>query len=115
MAAVQEMALSTGVLLAQAANETTKNGWQAVVDGNGIAISLMGMTIVFLALVLITLFIASVPTLLAWLDPILPKGHSHHHAPPTPEEQTPLDQEKVVAAIGMVLHTEFQKTLSNSK
>lgn len=113
MAVIQNLAFASTGLLAQAAN-ATPSGWDAVVKGNGIAISLMGMAIVFLALVLITLFIASVPTILAWLDPILPKGHSHH-APPTPEEQTPLDQEKVVAAIGMVLHTEFQKTLGNSK
>ncbi|MCO6046435.1 OadG family protein [Aeoliella sp. ICT_H6.2] len=107
------MIFAAGAVLAQAADEPSR-GWQAVVEGNGIAISLMGMTIVFVALVLITVFIAMVPSLLAWLDPILPKGHSHH-APPTPDEQSPLDQERVVAAIGMVLHTEFQKTLSQSK
>ncbi len=99
-------------LLAQMINDDAPvRGWQAIVEGNGIAISITGMLIVFAALVIISVFIALVPKLLAVLDPILPKGHAHVAAP-TPEEQTPLDHEKVVAAIGMVLHTELQKISS---
>ncbi|QDU54804.1 OadG family protein [Aeoliella mucimassa] len=95
-------------LLAAAEAEATAGGWQAVVEGNGIAISLTGMAIVFAALVVISLFIAFVPRVLDWLDPILPKMHSHP-APPAREEQSATDHERIVAAIGMVLHTEMQK------
>ena len=95
-------------LLAQSDDQAPLRGWQAIVEGNGIAISITGMLIVFTALVIISLFIALVPKLLKVLDPILPKGH-HHVAPPAPEQRTPLEQEKVVAAIGLVLHTEMQK------
>ena len=100
--------MTTFCLLAQTTEEMTVRGWEAIVEGNGIAISITGMLIVFAALVIISLFIAVVPRLLEVLDPILPKGHAHI-APPSPEEQTPLKQEKVVAAIGLVLHTELQK------
>lgn len=95
-------------LLAQTASPATLRGWKAVAEGNGIAISITGMLIVFAALVFISVFIALVPKILVLLEPILPKGHAHHVSPP-PDEQTALDHEKVVAAIGIVLHTELQK------
>lgn len=98
-------------LLAQTTDTATQTGWQRIVEGRGISISLTGMTIVFSALVIITLFIAAVPRVLDVLEPYLPKSHGHH-APPTPGEETPLDHEKVVAAIGMVLHTEMQKAVA---
>ena len=90
------------------ADNATSGGWQAIVDGKGISLALTGMLIVFVALMLVSGFIASVPKILEVLDPILPSA-SGHHAQPTPAEQVPLDQEKVIAAIGMVLHTEMQK------
>ena len=100
-------------LLAQSAEPAPKSGWQNIVDGRGISISLTGMAIVFAALVIITLFIAAVPRVLDVLEPYLPKGHGHH-ASPSPGEETPLDHEKVVAAIGMVLHTEMQKAVGKT-
>ena len=84
------------------------SGWGAIVEGNGISISLTGMSIVFVALAIIATSIAVIPHVLALLEPILPKGHATH-ASPTPAEQLPGDQQKVVAAIGLVLHTEMQK------
>ncbi len=86
-------------------------GWHNVVEGDGIAIAITGMLIVFVALVLIAGAIAALPKILAVLDPILPVADHHHHAP-TPSERVPADEEKVVAAIGMVLHTEMQKASS---
>ena len=97
-----------------AAEQSSPTGWQAIVEGRGIAISLTGMAIVFAALVIIALFIASVPHVLAWLDPLLPKMHAPH-APPARQEQSATDQERIVAAIGLVLHTETQKLLRESK
>lgn len=98
------------VLLAQTAEPAT-NGWQAVLDHNGPSIAITGMLIVFAALTFISFFIMGLPSLLKALDPILPKPHSTHSAPAR-QEQTPLDHEKVVAAIGLVLHTELQKITS---
>lgn len=102
------MVFQLALLLAQTPQAPATSGWQAVVDNNGPSIAITGMLIVFIALTIIATFIAAVPSILAVLEPFLPKPHAPH-ASPAREEQTPLDQEKVVAAIGLVLHTELQK------
>jgi oxaloacetate decarboxylase gamma subunit len=79
-----------------------------VSDGNAIAISITGMLIVFVALALITVFIAALPRLLTALDPYLPAVDVHHHEA-APAESLPLDEERIVAAIGTVLHHEMQR------
>jgi Na+-transporting methylmalonyl-CoA/oxaloacetate decarboxylase gamma subunit len=99
------------LLLAQAVPTSNPDGWAGVVEGRGIELTIVGMAIVFAALVIISLFIAALPKVLEWLDPYLPKGQGHHA--PAHDEQTTLDEEKVVAAIGLVLHTELQKVLRN--
>lgn len=94
------------VILAQAASERPAFRWSNVQEDNGIAISLIGMLIVFTALGLITLFIGYLPHILKALSPYLPQST---HVAPSPAESTVVDEEMVVAAIGMVLHTEIQK------
>jgi len=42
--------------------------WQNVLDGDGIGVSLTGMSIVFSGLVLISLYIAGIPRLFAFFD-----------------------------------------------
>ena len=79
-----------------------------VSDGNAIAISITGMLIVFVALALITVFIGTLPRLLTALDPYLPAVQVHHHEA-VPAESLPIDEERIVAAIGAVLHHEMQK------
>lgn len=103
--------MAIALLLAQVETDPTPRGWEAIVKGQGVSISITGMAIVFAALVFISVFIALLPKLLEVLDPFLPAGHTHA-APPSREEQTDLDREKVVAAIGLVLHTELQKVTS---
>ena len=82
--------------------------WKNVSDNDGVAIAITGMIIVFLALVLISLFIAALPHILGKLEPFLPKLE-HHQSPQTAAESLPTDEEKIVAAIGFVLHQEMQK------
>ncbi|WP_442484403.1 OadG family protein [Aeoliella sp. SH292] len=96
-------------VIAQAVPPSNADGWAGVVEGRGIELTIVGMAIVFSALVIISLFIAALPKVLEWLDPYLPKGHGPDA--PTRDEQTTLEEEKVVAAIGLVLHTELQKVL----
>lgn len=74
---------------------------QNVIDGNGIGLALTGMLIVFTALILISLFIASVPRLLGLLNRIFPEVDHHHHTPSRPADQPDLE---LVAAIGLALH-----------
>lgn len=73
---------------------------QNVIDSNGIGLALTGMLIVFSALILISLFIASVPRFLGVLNRIFPEV-DHHHTPPRPADQPDLE---LVAAIGLALH-----------
>ena len=84
-------------------------GWQNIVEHNGLTIAAIGMLIVFCALVFITLFIGALPKVLAALDPFLPEMHGSH-GPPAAAERTKVDEEKVIAAIGMVLHRARQNT-----
>ncbi|MEM6798443.1 MAG: OadG family protein [Planctomycetota bacterium] len=84
------------VMLAQA------SGFEAISEGQGISIAVTGMFIVFVALSGIALVVAKLPAVLEALDPWLPEAQPH--GPPTPAERTPSDDEKVVAAIGFVLH-----------
>lgn len=88
--------------IAQTAAEPLR-GWEAVSAGEGISVSITGMLIVFAALSIIALFVAKLPALLAALDPWLPEIEAHD--PPTPAEQLPLDEERIVAAIGYALHS----------
>ena len=93
------------VILAQA-SERLPFRWSNVQEDNGIAIAIVGLLIVFTALSLITLFIGYLPNVLKALAPYLPQST---HVAPSPAESTVVDEEMVVAAIGMVLHTETQK------
>lgn len=87
-----------------------------VVDyAKGASIALTGMAIVFVALVLISLAIAALPRVLTWIDPWLPEPHGGAHGQESaghPENQV-ADDDAVIAAIGYVLHTEYQKQARN--
>ena len=84
--------------------------WANVTEGNAIAIAITGMLIVFTALTLISVFIAALPRILSAIEPYLPVAEDHHDVPTT-AESLPTDEEKIVAAIGHVLHTEMQHML----
>lgn len=81
---------------------------QNVVDGQGIAIAVTGMAIVFTALVLISVFIALLPRVLAVLNPYLPESTHHGHAPPavpaTAAASGNADEDtRIAVAIGVAL------------
>lgn len=81
-------------------------------DGSrGIAIAIAGMSIVAIALSLITLFIATLPRILAALETYLPDVDDVRSGTISPESDQPED-DAVTAAIGFVLHTELQKQLA---
>jgi len=83
--------------------------YQNIVDGNAISIALTGMLIVFTALALISLFIGALPRILSALEPHFPVVEHH---PPAPAEGLPSDEERIVAAIGTVLHAETKRAAS---
>ena len=81
-------------------------------EGNmvdGLVIAAVGLTIVFVALVLISLFIATLPRVLTLIGHLWPEVEDHH-AVEHVESATDEDL-AVLAAIGWVLHTEFQQQL----
>lgn len=82
-------------------------GWFHVMQDQGIPIAVTGMLIVFAALVLISLFIAALPQLLAIIAKVLPE--EPEHAAPQDRSPSLIPDEAVLAAIGFVLHTELQK------
>lgn len=82
--------------------------------GQGTSIAIAGLMIVFTALVLISLFIASLPRILAMVAKVWPEVDDPHSHPGHHESSVP-DDAAVLAAIGFVLHTEMQKQLAAEK
>ncbi len=83
----------------------------ASTDPRGVSIAIAGLLIVFVALLLISLFIASLPRILEFVARYWPEvddSHGRHgHA-----ENSDSDDAAVFAAIGFVLHTELQRQIA---
>ena len=81
----------------------------------GVSIAIAGLTIVFMALVLISLFIGSLPRLLEFVARIWPEVEEQHSREASgevyPASLVPEDGASL-AAIGFVLHTELQRQLA---
>ncbi len=97
-----------GVLFAE-----NLSGVRAIIDGNGIAITITGLLIVFAALAAISLFIAALPRLLSALGPYLPEIESHHDLPSGKGAATKSARDddvdpRLVAAIGWAVHATRQ-------
>jgi len=76
----------------------------------GGTIAVVGLLIVFLVLIFLCLFIASLPKVLDLVQRVLPESEEHY--PIAHEEQDEDAELELLAAIGFVLHTEFQKQVS---
>lgn len=74
----------------------------------GLSIAVTGIAIVFAVLVLLSLFIAALPHLLAVVARVLPEIE-HGHCDASHSERSDRHDDAVLAAIGFVLHTELQK------
>ncbi|WP_320173013.1 OadG family protein [Maridesulfovibrio sp.] len=81
--------------------------WDNVVAGNGVSLSVTGMSIVFLALVFVSLYIALLPKITAVFNKIIPPS-AHHSGPvasaPAPQVKTGPSEAEVVAAAVAYLH-----------
>ncbi len=67
----------------------------------GLDLAFAGMSIVFTVLVLVSVFIAVLPRILAAINPYIPPAHLH-----TQSQET--DAAAIAAAIGFALHTRRQ-------
>ena len=74
----------------------------------GFSIAITGLVIVFAVLILISLFIAALPRVLAIVAKVLPEIE-HGHSDASHSERSDGHDDAVLAAIGFVLHTELQK------
>ncbi len=90
--------------------------WQNVLDGNGLSITITGMSIVFAGLAFISLFISQVPNALALLDRLFAPR------PSRPEPETGLTaepgeptEEEVLTAIALALHLELERSSGDSQ
>jgi oxaloacetate decarboxylase gamma subunit len=83
-------------------------GIDNIIHSDGFGISVTGICIVFAALILISLFIASLPHILASLAFVLPP-EVEHQAAPAPGAPRNDHDEAVVAAIGFALHARQRK------
>jgi len=93
--------------------DTQLAGFRAITEGNGIAITITGLLIVFAALTAISLFIGALPKLLHALGPYLPVIESHHDLPPSKGRAAKAASgegvdPRLVAAIGWAVHTSRQ-------
>jgi len=69
---------------------------QRIINGHGIAISIVSMLIVFLALSLISLFITLLPRILDLIAKVFPENEQQSNTPPVDDQ--------IIAAIGFALH-----------
>ncbi|MGD9857720.1 MAG: OadG family protein [Planctomycetaceae bacterium] len=82
-------------------------GFHNITEAGGIGLAVTGMTIVFVALLLVTWFIAGLPRMLPFLDAMLPVAEARHGAPrPSASTGTASAMpDEIIVAIGFALHT----------
>ena len=81
-------------------------GINNITEAQGFPIAITGLTIVFVALTLISVFIALLPRVMEALSAILPE---ESHADPAKASRAAMD-EQLVAAIGFALHQRKRNT-----
>ena len=85
--------------------------WQNVIDGNGIGITLTGMLIVFSGLLLISLFIAALPRVLALMDDKCSAADKAQTAESVASGSDDPTEDEIMAVISLVLHLETERSL----
>ena len=90
--------------------------WQNVLDGQGFAITLIGMVIVFSGLLLISLFIAQLPRMLDFFDRLTTRAARPEAPSEAVAERVTVPQgEEIMAAISLVVHMELERLTGESQ
>jgi len=76
--------------------------YQNILDGQGFEMAFAGMTIVFVALSMVSIFIALLPRILVVVNQYIPEGHAH--ATPNPKPAAANAEEAAVAAVAYAVH-----------
>ena len=80
-----------------------------IITGNGIGISLTGMAIVFTGLLLISIIIALLPRILAFVDSMTGEKKKEEVVSMSQIRHPMREGDELIAAIAMVLHAEIQR------
>jgi sodium pump decarboxylase gamma subunit len=84
-------------------------GWENVAGNNGVSLAIVGMTVVFGVLLLLSLFIMFLPKALNLLHLVAPEAEEDRF--PTVEASASASQDgAIAAAIGYAMHLERQKS-----
>ncbi len=86
--------------------------WQNVLDGDGLWVTVTGMTIVFLGLIIISVFIASLPRVLAYRDSFQQKTKKEKEE--SEEEDERIDED-ILAAISYIVWCEKEELESSDR
>jgi sodium pump decarboxylase gamma subunit len=76
--------------------------YQNILDGQGFEMAFAGMTIVFVALSMVSIFIALLPRILVVVNQYIPEGHAR--ATPNPKPAAANAEEAAVAAVAYAVH-----------
>ena len=85
--------------------ESLSFSYQNIAAGQGFELAFAGMTIVFTALVLVTLFIFLLPKVLVVVNRLIPEAHLHTAPPPRPQGD---DDASIAVAVGFAFHARQQ-------
>lgn len=86
--------------------------WQNVIQGEGLSITITGMTIVFCGLAFISFFIATLPRLLKQLDQMTAKKTVRQDRKTTENRESKQEnkEEIIASVIATVIHAELERT-----
>ncbi len=85
--------------------ESLSFSYQNIAAGQGFELAFAGMTIVFTALVLVTLFIVLLPKVLVVVNRLIPEVHLHTTSPPRTQGD---DDSSIAVAVGFAFHARQQ-------
>lgn len=91
------------------AAEKLQMGFQNIIEAQGLVIAGVGMTIVFVALILISAFITVLPRILQALSGYLPPEAAMHSATPSSRK----NDDAVIAAIAWAMHQQTGDSSGN--
>lgn len=83
--------------------------WESIIEGNGFGITLVGMLIVFTGLVLVSLYISSLPRILNAMQRSRERREQRGAVTAKqPEDAALTDEQALIAAIGYVIEAEIE-------
>lgn len=77
--------------------------WDPLFEDTGLPLAVMGLTVVFAGLILVRVFIGTLPRLMNYLEHFFPETHEHHHAAAPAKASSDEIPEETLAVIAAVV------------